>query len=233
MSEILRRFVFGKHHAMAALELRHDKGTAASELVTSWDRDTVDRANEAQSKPDPGAIDVVAELLAEAQQYTDALGAGSVMFKIQAVKADGAVIHSRPHRVHPSPDAARPNGGRATVDAEAFDKVVQALLKSNAHVVESSQAVSEGAARLVKAQAEVCEALAKLVTAGVAPEPVTARVLTDEEREELIQRTALVKQAAGKLPDLIELGIALAAKFAKLPTVDAAPEALSNGVVTS
>lgn len=225
-SDSLRRFIFAKHHGLDSLELRHDKGLATQELVFTWDRETVDASRNALETPDPAALDLVHEVMSEAGAYAEALGNGAVLFTLRSVRKDGTVIRSRPVRIHPTVDTK----GRAVVDAETFDRVVSALLKSNQHVVDSSAAISEGAARLVKAQAEVCESLCKLVNADIAREPVTAQVLSDEEREEVIQRTALIKSAIGKLPDIVDLGVALAAKMAKLPTVDATPAA--NGAAS-
>jgi hypothetical protein len=227
-SDSLRRFIFAKHHGLESLELRHDKGLATQELVFTWDRETVDAARAAQEKPDPAAVDIVHEVRSEAVAYCEALGNGAVLFSLRSVRKDGTVIRTRPVRIHPT----QADKGRAVVDAETFDRVVSALLKSNQHVVDSSAAISEGAARLVKAQAEVCESLSKLVNAGIASEPVTHAILTDEEREEVITRTALIKSAINKLPDIVDLGVALAAKFAKLPTVDATPAAAANGVAS-
>lgn len=242
MSQILKRFILSKHRGYTHLELRHDTGVADRELVCEWPREVIEEMAKAEKTPDPVAVDVVAELLAEAQAFTDALGNGTQLFRVMTVKkshesqqADtrgiASIISSRPLRVFPSEGARAP--GASVVDAHAFDRLTNALLEANKHVIESSRAVSEGAAKLVRAQAEVLDALAKVARSelgGGDTSPVS-HVLSDVEREEVVQRTALVRSAVMELPKLVDLGVALAAKLAKLPTV-AEDSHASNGVIS-
>lgn len=236
MSQILKRFILSKHRGYTHLELRHDTGVAERELVCEWPREVIEEMAKAEKTPDPVAVDVVAEVLAEAQAFTDALANGTQLFRVMAVRkthesqqADtrgiASIISSRPLRVFPSEGARAP--GANVVDAHSFDRLCNALLEANKHVIESSRAVSEGAAKLVRAQAEVLDALSKVARGGLGIDSTpVSHVLTDEEREEVVNRTALVRTAMHELPKLVDLGVALAAKFARLPTVDEQ----SNGI---
>ncbi len=213
MSDAIRRFIFAKHYGATAVELRHDKGTNAGELVAQWTRETVDQARAALDKPDPAAIDVVAELLQEGQSYADAL-ATSVLFQIRIMR-DGAVKASRPLRLKPTPDEVTGTGDNR------FKDLLDAVLKSNTQLREWTEANAKTGAAMLTAVSSVLDAVAKQKVEAASPVTIAPEVLSDEEKEEVLARSAIIRAAAGKTPEAIDLAMAALSKWLKIGEEDA------------
>jgi hypothetical protein len=162
-------------------------------------------------------LDVVAELVLEAQDYTDQLNA-PVLFAVRMVKSDG-VCGSRPYRVKPSAAAVAATNPSA-VPFEVFDAVLQAVLKSNIHIRESSAENTKFMSAIAASVGSVLDIVAKQKVEAAEPASVAAVPLSDEEREEVLARAAVMKGAASKVPELIDLVVAGVSKWAKIGEED-------------
>jgi hypothetical protein len=207
MSEVLKRFICAKHHGFKVMNLM-----AGTELVCTWTRENVDAYIASLNVPDAAAPDVLAELIDEGVSYADAQGA-PVLFAVVFLNGDSKVVHSRPWKCTPSkPTEVGPS--QSSVAGEDFDKVVKALLRSNDQMREHSDSLAKSAERLLQVAQITLEAVqkTKLEASTVLP----ATVLSEEEKEALIQRTAFIGQLSKKAPEVVDLFIGAAAKYLKL-----------------
>lgn len=151
---------------------------------------------------DGGDEDPTEDLLAVAQDWTDDEGSPQrFVFRWHGTRDNPLKTVS--HR-------ARPTGHTAPLEPLTNDTVLRTFL---AHIEKSNDALLKSHTTLQKAASELVDVLRKELRETRGQDAVAPSAeLSNEEREEALQRAGAWKALAAKLPDVFDLAIAAAAE---------------------
>ena len=212
--EHLRAWLKHRPAGAVRLQLAHDT-LPQPVVVADWERDELDGEGSA------GDAAIAEAILAASQDFTDGEGE-KCKFLIRWIGKADRPIKVKSHHVKPTPSDAE------TTLAVTDSRVISDLLRhieAKERVMQSSlSTITAGYEKTIAMLSSQLEAAIKQLHERPAVVEAPAPTLTEEQREESIQRAKALEAFTGKLPEVIDLGLAaLAQRF--LQPVNEAGEA--------
>lgn len=193
-----------KHRPAGAqrLQLVHDT-LPALVTVADWERDEID------TEGSQGDADLAVNILAAAQDFTDGEGE-KCKFLIRWIGSKDRPLKVKSHHVKPSdPEGETP---QQTISDASVIRDLLRHLEAKERVMQSSlTTITQGYERTINMLSSQLEAAIKQLHERPEAPPAAPLVLTEEQREESIQRAEALKAFTGKLPEVMDLALAAAA----------------------
>jgi len=192
------------------LELSFD-GLTGLTPVAEWEREELDggNVNEAQ---------LASQIVDQSQEWTDGEGEDcKFLLRWMSQSKTGRAIKVTTHRCKPTPteEVNAPTAGdqAAWVAAMVAQNQQQAkqLLDMAKQVAASTNTMQQAYERTIQMLGAQNETLHRILQER-SLQPPTSQELSDEQRAESLQRAEALKTLTDRLPDVLELGLAAAAR---------------------
>lgn len=207
--EALRAFCRRRPAGAGHLQLGVDTALGVSG-ISEWQREEV----ESSLDPEAGKPEITATILESAQDFCDSAGEPT-KFVLRWLGTNDRPLASKGHRCVPNAESER------EPERTHGDPIVRELL---GHIATQQKTINAGFAAHTQGMERALTMISALLEASLkrerdaalerSPVQLTAppREATPEEREESLQRAAALAAVTGKLPELIDLGISIAAE---------------------
>ena len=176
--------------------------TGAIAQIAEWTKEEI------ESSLDAGSADVASAILDEAQNHTDAEGE-PCRFAIRWIGPADRPLANVPHKCNPDPDSL---GARTPTHS---DPALAAML---GHIAQQQKTMNLMVGSFAANSERLVTLLSGHLDAALKREreaPAAAAVplaISDEQKEEALQRAAALGAFSSKLPEIIDLGLAALAQ---------------------
>lgn len=177
--------------------------------VAAWEKDEIEASLAGDSA---STIDTL--MFEAAQDFCDSAGENT-RFLFRWIDRDDRPLATKQHKIPPTPEAERENGRPQSAHG---DPIVRELL---GHIAAQQKTINAGFAAHTQGMERALHMVSALLESSLKrerdavdarPDPPARQLeATSEQREESLQRAEALKAFSSKLPELLDLGISIAA----------------------